>query len=414
MTEPTDRGTPIAGFPEPPGSAGAPGYPGAPDYPGATAFPGTPTGEPPAGFQMPRPRSENDWAPYPGAAPPPYPGAAVPPVGTGAPWGWPAPPVPKPGVIPLRRLGMGEILDGAISYIRANPAVTLGLSAVVITIVQLIQVPAVALTARGLTAPVGGLGEDLGLAQLLRTSGNGITAALLGGVLSFIATTVLTGMLIVVLSRAVLGQRPSFGEVWAATRSRILGLFGLSLLSALAILVLFVVASVPLVVALFAGAPTAVAVLLGVGGLLVALGLTVWLGVSWSLAAPAYILEGVSVVGALRRSFHLVRRQWWRMFGILLLSVVITMLLAMILQIPFSIGGAVLTAAIGTGGSLLPMLALGAIGTIVATTVTAPFRAGVVGLLYFDQRIRREGLDLELAQAAETGSGWGAVTPGRA
>ena len=41
---------------------------------------------------------------------------------------------PKPGVIPLRPLGVGEILDGAISYIRANPGVTLGLSAVVITL----------------------------------------------------------------------------------------------------------------------------------------------------------------------------------------------------------------------------------------------------------------------------------------
>jgi hypothetical protein len=39
----------------------------------------------------------------------------------------------------------------------------------------------------------------------------------------------------------------------------------------------------------------------------------------------------------------------------------------------------------------------------VATTVTAPFSAGITGLLYFDQRIRREGLDIELARTAQQG-----------
>jgi hypothetical protein len=409
MTEPSDRATPIAGFPETPGSAGAPGFTGAP------AYPSNPVTEPPAGFTVPRPRSENDWAAYPNPAAPPYPGAAVPPPYPGAAWGWPAPPVPKPGVIPLRRLGVGEILDGAISYIRANPAVTLGLSAVVVTIIQLIRVPATALTLQGITTPLGGLGPTATFEEMIKASRATVTTSMLSGVLGFIAATVLTGLLIVVLCRAVLGQRPSFGEIWAATRGRILGLLGLALLSGLAIATVFVLASVPMVVALVAGSTGAVPVLLGIAGFLVAAGVTVWLWVSWSLAAPAYILEGVSVVGALRRSFRLVRGQWWRVFGILLLSFLITMVLAMILQIPFSIGGTVLAATLGAkGGSMLPMLAVTAIGTIIATTVTEPFRAGVVGLLYFDQRIRREGLDLELAQVAETGSSWGTATPGQA
>jgi len=417
MTEPTDRGMPIAGFPQSPGSPGAPGapgYAGAPGYPGAPAFPGTPTSEPPAGFQVPRPRTENDWAAYPHAAPPPYPGAAAPPAGTGAPWGWPAPPVPKPGVIPLRRLGVGEILDGAISYIRANPAVTLGLSAVVITITQLIRVPATALTLQGLTTPRRGLGPTATFEELIQATRGSLTTSMFSGVLGAVAATVLTGLLIVVMSRAVLGQRPSFGEVWAATRGRILGLLGLALLTGLAVAAVLILAFAPLVVALAAGSTSSVWIPLGFGGFLVAACVMAWLWVSWSLAAPAYILEGISVVGALRRSFRLVRSQRWRVFGILLLSFLITTVLAMILTVPFTIGGTVLASTLGApGGSMLPTLVITAIGTIIATTVTEPFRAGVVGLLYFDQRIRREGLDLELAQAAETGSGWGA-TPGAA
>jgi len=40
------------------------------------------------------------------------------------------PPGPEPGGIPLRPLGVGEILSGAFTSIRQNPAATLGLSAV--------------------------------------------------------------------------------------------------------------------------------------------------------------------------------------------------------------------------------------------------------------------------------------------
>ena len=38
---------------------------------------------------------------------------------------------------------------------------------------------------------------------------------------------------------------------------------------------------------------------------------------------------------------------------------------------------------------------------MVASTVTLPISAGVTSLLYMDQRIRRESLDIELARAAE-------------
>src|SRR5262245_61916180 len=58
-----------------------------------------------------------------------------PPMPPPPPTGWG---VPKPGVIPLRPLGLGEILDGAISTMRAHPRVILGVSAIVATISQLL------------------------------------------------------------------------------------------------------------------------------------------------------------------------------------------------------------------------------------------------------------------------------------
>jgi hypothetical protein len=40
------------------------------------------------------------------------------------------------------------------------------------------------------------------------------------------------------------------------------------------------------------------------------------------------------------------------------------------------------------------------VGSVLASTVTAPFTAALTALLYIDLRIRREGLDVALARAA--------------
>jgi hypothetical protein len=58
-------------------------------------------------------------------------------------------------------------------------------------------------------------------------------------------------------------------------------------------------------------------------------------------------------------------------------------------------------------------LIVGAIGSILAATVTRPISAGVNVLLYVDLRMRREGLDLTLRDAAQnqtlTGEEFGAI-----
>jgi hypothetical protein len=259
---------------------------------------------------------------------------------------------------------------------------------------QLIQVPATALMMSGLTG-FEAAGASPEAATLLPVAG-GLTALLVSVVLVFAAGTVLNGLLIAVLSRAVIGGRASFGEVWTATRPRLLGLFGLTFLIGLTAFGLFLLAVVPPLVLAAAEGPvwlTVIVVLLLVAAAFFAV---VYLMVRWSMAAPAYVLENVSVTGALDRSSQLVRGHWWRIFGILLLGSIIAVVVQMILSIPFEFASAL----VGADSFAFPALAISAIGTILAVTVTAPFTAGVTGLLYFDQRMRREGLDMELAQTA--------------
>lgn len=47
-----------------------------------------------------------------------------------------------------------------------------------------------------------------------------------------------------------------------------------------------------------------------------------------------------------------------------------------------------------------PFLIVSGIGAVITATITYPLSAGVMALLYVDQRIRREALDLDLARAA--------------
>lgn len=312
---------------------------------------------------------------------------------------------PKPGIIPLRPLDVGEILGGAVSYIRANPAVTLGLAAVAVTLTQLVQLPAqhrLAADLRGLG--LGATEAPPSLRELAGAIAGSATTAAVGGVLASVAITVLNGLLIVVLSRAVLGHRAGLGEIRAYGR-RVPGLIGLSLLTTLILATAVVIAALPAVVAGAAGVPVAVTVALGVVGALAGVGLLVYLYVALALGAPVYILERTGVVAALSRSRQLVDPRWWRIFGVLLLATVIAAAINAIITIPTSLAGGVASAP-QPGGLLATPGVLGlvvaAIGAIVAGTITAPFTAGVTGLLYVDQRIRREELGPALARAAGT------------
>jgi hypothetical protein len=91
-----------------------------------------------------------------------------------------------------------------------------------------------------------------------------------------------------------------------------------------------------------------------------------------------------------------VNRSFWRVFGITLLAGIIVAIAGGILQLPFSVLGAV--SGSGIGATIVIV-----IGAIAAGTVTRPITAGVTVLLYVDMRMRKEGLDLALRTASGTG-----------
>lgn len=310
--------------------------------------------------------------------PPAYQPAPMPP-----PPGWG---VPKPGVIPLRPLGVSEILDGAISTMRAHPKVILGVSAIVATVSQVLTTVA--------TYP---LLDDINQSSQLGAQPTaeevfdsvGASVGVLGITLAITLPirVFLTGFLTIAVGKAVLGQPVTYGEVWSRVRPRFFALLGLTLVYPL---VAGVAVGLVVLVALAAGP---VAILL----VLVMIGVGIWAYILFSLATPALMLENAGIGRAFGRSRTLVRGKWWRVLGITLLAAIIAGIVAGIIVVPFTLL---------SGGFSTPVeitfqyLLLTTIGGIIANTLTDPFAAGVGVLLYTDQRMRREGMDIELARAA--------------
>ena len=223
-----------------------------------------------------------------------------------------------------------------------------------------------------------------------------LVPALVAGFLQVLAS----GLFIVLVGAAVLGRRLDASQTWASLRPRMLPLVGVTLLISLGGL-LAVALMVGVIVALvFAIAEGAI-----IPGLLIAVCGTsalVYAYVKLSLASPALVMEGVGVVTSMKRSWVLVRRSWWRVLGILILSAIITSLLTTVVTVPITL---VATLVSGFSESLVPTVLASGVATLVAGIITLPFSAAVTGLLYIDLRMRREALDIELVSAGVRPSG---------
>ena len=118
------------------------------------------------------------------------------------------------------------------------------------------------------------------------------------------------------------------------------------------------------------------------------------------LFAPAVIvLEHLGIVDAVKRSFTLVNKDFWRVFGIWVLATIVAAVMAWGVGAPFNVAGQIMTMV--ADGPTVPALILTAVGGAIGQIVTAPFSAGVVVLLYADRRFRAEAFDLML----QTGAG---------
>ncbi len=140
----------------------------------------------------------------------------------------------------------------------------------------------------------------------------------------------------------------------------------------------------------------------------------IYLFVRWGLYGLPIMIEEKPVGASFRRSSELVKGKWWRVFGIMLAIILIFYMLSIILSTTFSI---IFMLIPGTGEMPYDATALETILFVLAPTpedigwltyfIRTFFSIGIAALLlpiasigstllYYDMRIRKEALDLEM------------------
>lgn len=332
--------------------------------------------------------------PPPGYGPPP--GYYGPPPGYfGPPPGYPQPEL-KPGVIPLRPLSLTELYNGAVGYVRANPKVVLGLTAIVVVTTQILN----GFAQVGLLSALGPSHESTepSLGDVVPW----LTVIIGAGLVTALGTIVLTGMLTAVVGRAVFGSPITIGEAWAIARNRFAALIGVAALFGVAAMLLLAVVVAAIVSAgATAGVGTAVLI-----GLPLMLGLIGALGFGYAalvFAPTVIVLERQPVFEAIRRSYALVRNSFWRVVGIMALTALIASVVSSAVAFPFEIFGMIFTHGADATSGLAQLSVFGRVGATIGQIIVLPFSAGVAVLLYTDRRIRAEAFDLVLRTGAMGG-----------
>ncbi|MFE7095025.1 oxidoreductase [Streptomyces erythrochromogenes] len=345
--------------------------------------------------------------------------------------GWVPPAAPKPGVIPLQPLSLGDILGGAFTSFRRywKPLVgmMLAVQGIGFLLVTLAVGIAVAVVFDRFSAvfdlPPGESAADEDVMALLLAF---VPAAVLLLITLTVGAALISALGPAVIQEGVLGRPATFGAMWRRCWSRLPSVLGTVLLTGLiagAPMLLLYAVGIPLVIMSADGSGPPAGLFVLILGALVCLPFSVWIATRLSLAPAAAVCEGLGTVAALRRSAHLVKDGWWRAFGITMLGYLVAMAVGYAIQMPFSFVGmaaflpSVMDAGETGGDTSMAIAGLGVyvLCIVVGGLVSGLFQFGfpplVLALLYVDLRMRKENFAQTLIAATAPSATAGAATP---
>jgi hypothetical protein len=280
----------------------------------------------------------------------------------------------------LRPLGIGEMLDVSLKIAWRNAGTLVRIVLFVVAPAQalsaLVQVSASPDTYDPAGGGFGGFDESSSTTDSeawTLVAGIGV-AALVG----FVAGQLATGACFKAVAQAYLGEQPDWRESLGFALRRFLSILWIVILGGLVILIGLVFCLLP----------------------------GIWLWVSFAVALPVLMTEGLRGRKALGRSFRLVRGRWWRTLVLLVLAFLLVSIVAGIVSF------AVAAVAFVRPDNPFVLFLIGALSSTAGALVTTPFSAAYHTVLYFDLRVRKEGFDLQLlAQSlgVEPPEGWEAV-----
>jgi hypothetical protein len=165
-------------------------------------------------------------------------------------------------------------------------------------------------------------------------------------------------------ARIYMGEDPSVGQIISFAFSKLGSLILVSILTGLAVMGGFILLIIPGLIFL----------------------------VRFMLAPTVVVVENGRGREAMKRSWNLVKGFFWKVVGITLLAGIITAIVEAVASLPFTFAASYFMA----NDNLVPAALLAFIGSAISGALLTPFGVIVQVLLYFDLRIRKEGLDLSL------------------
>jgi membrane-anchored glycerophosphoryl diester phosphodiesterase (GDPDase) len=252
--------------------------------------------------------------------------------------------------LPLRQMGIGEVLDAAIKLYRLEWKVLMGIVAFVL--VPLTFLGAYVTRTLGVFTQQPVVSPDDFYSTFVA---NAILAAIqLLFVLPFLTAAVARAA-----TKIYLGEEVGIGPTYRFALTKVHSILWISVLTLLATMIGFILLVVP--------------------AFLVFVRLT--------FGSTVLVVEGKKGTKALGRSWRLAKGHFWRLLGALILAGLMSSIIAAVLAIP----GNLVADAVGPQG--WPLRAL---GESLASVLTTPFTTLITVLLYFDLRIRKEGFDIEV------------------
>ena len=224
-------------------------------------------------------------------------------------------------------------------------------------------------------------------------------AAMIGMVvIYFITYVVALGATTVAVSELYLGRPVTIRTAYTPLRGKVgrlalllvlvsIRLFGVTFLVMVALfgMVALSAAGSPVLAALFMFAGT-----IGAGAL------WIWMILRYAVVVPAAVLENESATDAINRSVELTQGNRWRVFALLAFTMIVTYAVLAVFQGPFMFAA---MAADPEGSMPFWMNLFGTISGSIGGAFTAPLMIVAFAVLYYDLRVRNEGLDLQLMLA---------------
>lgn len=260
--------------------------------------------------------------------------------------------------VDLRPMTLGEVLDRTFTIYRENFLLFAGIAALPNLVMLLFRFGMLVFMREGAT----------GKTPSLATPGM-VGGIILGGLASAALLMVLIGITqaatVSAVSDLFLGRETSVRDAYDKSKGKILAVIGIMILSGLAT---------------------------GVGLLLLIIP-GIYIACRLAISVPASVVEQESPVASMERSMELTNGYAGQMFLLLLLVMVLTYVVAIVLQFPVMFF--TITAAMAKHQVSLGVAAYSYVAEFVSQVIVGPVGTISAALMYYNLRVRKEGFDIQ-------------------